>query len=174
MLRVRYDPGQKVRDRGEGQLPVSTARSLELGMETVRVAIASNDGTTLAHSHMGDATSFLVYDISRGAAPVRIAVRDNTVRHMGHAGSGKMGSVARILDDVDVFVSGRMSPNFKKLAAQTRFQPVVVRTEQIDEVLKLLVGSFDAVAHLVAARRRGERPQTVLRLPDEGSATSLG
>ncbi len=139
-------------------------------MNTLRVAIATDDGETVARSHMGDAASFVVYDISSGGLRDRIDIRDNAVRGMGHAGSGKMAAVARILDDVDVFVAGRMSPNFKRLAA--RFQPVVVGAAEIDTALEWLVRSFDRLEAMVSARRRGDAPRTVLRLPDAGASMS--
>ena len=135
-------------------------------MKTLRVAIGSNDGETIAHSHMGDARWFILYDMADGADAVLFGRRDNPAREMGHADAGKMCKVAGILRDVDVFVAGRMSPNFRKLAAGTPFQPVVVRVERIEEALEILASSFDEVAGLVAARKNGERPETVLKLPE--------
>jgi hypothetical protein len=75
---------------------------------------------------------------------------------MDHAQSDKMKSIIALLKDVDIFVAQQKSPNFIKIAKQTKYQPVVVDVENIPEIISLLQDEFDLIDSYVQRRRNGE------------------
>lgn len=127
-------------------------------MDRIRVCVGSNDGVTIAKSHMGDAEYFCIYDVLADSDCVLIDKRRNTARDTDetHASREKMKQILDIIDDVDVLVARQKSPNFRAIARSTRYQPVVVRVEAIDEALVIMRSSFPEVESYVVRRRDGE------------------
>jgi hypothetical protein len=133
-------------------------------MEKLRVVIGSNDGATIADTHMGDTECFHVYDVFKDAEPELVGKRDNIAIDMGHAKIEKMKGVLAIVKDADVLVARKKSPNFVRIARNTKYQPVVVAGEAIADVLAELRGSFDKIHELVRQRSAGEAIDIVLEL----------
>lgn len=133
-------------------------------MERLRIGIGSDDGETLAVSHLGDTEGFLIYDLTRQQEPNFIERRTNEVRDMEHAGLSKMKAVLAILHDVDVLVASRNSPNFRRMAATSAHQPVVVHRQQVGDAVQILLQHYDRLAALVHARHGGQRHGDVLEL----------
>ncbi len=52
---------------------------------------------------------------------------------MGYAKVKKMKKVIEIIKDSDILVARRKNPNFIKIAKNTKYQPVVVKTEKISD-----------------------------------------
>jgi len=129
-------------------------------MKTLRVCIGCNDGVRLAPTHMGDTRRFLIYDVYQDQQATFVDERENTAIDMEHAGREKMAAVIEILSDADVFVGTKKSPNFRKIAANTRYQPVVVKATTIHETLDVIKRSFPQIRDLVVARQNGERTET--------------
>ena len=125
-------------------------------MEKIRLCIGSNDGITVAGTHMGDTEFFHIYDIFENSESEFIEKRVNSTRGMGHAAPDKMKEVLKIVHDAEVFVAKRNSPNFVKIADKTRYQPIVVSAEAMPEVLEIIHGSFGLIGGLVARRKNGE------------------
>ncbi|MFO8072458.1 MAG: tRNA (N6-threonylcarbamoyladenosine(37)-N6)-methyltransferase TrmO [Polyangia bacterium] len=136
----------------------------ENAMDGFRVCIGSNDGESVVKTHMGETERFFVYDVSRNGETEFVEKRNNEAIDMGHASGEKMKAVMAILDDVDVFVAIKNSPNFERIAAKSKHQPVVVNRTNVKGVLELLARSFDEIDELVTARRNGRRDGVIPQL----------
>ena len=133
-------------------------------MEKIRLCIGSNDGENVAKTHMGDTEYFHIYDLFENSEHVFVEKRVNTAKDMGHAKTEKMKGVIEIIEDSDVLVARKKSPNFIKIANGTKYQPVVVKTESISDVLMILHKSFQEVYKHVTRRKNGEVFNTIPEL----------
>lgn len=135
-------------------------------MKTLRVCIGTNDGTTVAQTHMGDTQRFSIHDVTEDRQTTHVEDRENTAVELDHAGSDKMKIIVQILDDVDLLVAAKNSPNFQRIAAKTKHQPVVLpKVTTIQQALSSIGQSFRQVFDLVEKRRNGERAEEVPVLP---------
>lgn len=130
-------------------------------MRTLRICIGSNDGESVAATHMGDTEFFCIYDLAEGDGSTFIEQRKNVAKDMEHAQSDKMKAIIALINDADVFVAQQKSPNFIKIAKQTRYQPVVVNVEAIPAILDLLQGEFEQIHPYVERRKNGETFETI-------------
>jgi len=133
-------------------------------MKNIRLCIGSNDEINIAKTHMGDTDFFLIYDLYENSENEFIEKRVNAPKNMEHAKSEKMKEILRIINDVDVLVAGQLSPNFKNIAKQTKYQPIVVKTENIPDALTTLCESFDEIYEYTTRRKNGEIFDTILEL----------
>jgi len=130
-------------------------------MKIIRICIGSNDGETVAKSHMGDTRFFHIYDIFENLDNRFIEKRINIARDMEHAKADKMKEIIKLLEDTDVFIAQQKSPNFVKIAKNTRYQPVVVKTDRILDALILLGNSFEEIDGYVTRRKNAELFDTI-------------
>ena len=133
-------------------------------MRRIRIALGSNDGVTIVDTHMGDTSRFHVYDLFEDARSEPVDTRDNPALDGGHGKVEKMEAIVSMLEDVDVLVAKRNSPNFRRIAGGTRHQPVVVDADAIDDALERLHAAFDTICELTERREKGERFDTILEL----------
>jgi len=133
-------------------------------MKKIRLCIGSNDGNNVAKTHMGDTEYFCIYDLFENSESLFIEKRANTLRDMEHAKAEKMKGIIKIIKDSDVLIARQKSPNFVKIAKQTKYQPVVVKTEKIPDILMTLCEPFDEIYELITRRRNGELFDTILEL----------
>lgn len=133
-------------------------------MKQIRLCIGSNNGNTIAKTHMGDTEYFYIYDIFEDSEHSFVEKRTNVAKNMGHAKVEKMKGVLEIIKDSDILIARQKSPNFMKIAARTKYQPVVVKTEKIPDVLTTLCQSFDEIYERVTRRKNGELFDTILEL----------
>ncbi|MCK4606671.1 MAG: hypothetical protein KAU35_05175 [candidate division Zixibacteria bacterium] len=133
-------------------------------MNKIRLCIGSNDGNNVAKTHMGDTEYFYIYDIFANSKHVFVEKRINTAINLGHAKVEKMKGVIKIIEDSDVLVARQKSPNFVRIARKTKYQPVVVKTEKISDVLTTLCKSFDEIYEQTTRRKNGEVFDTILEL----------
>ena len=133
-------------------------------MRTLRICIGSNDGENIATTHMGDTEYFHIYDLVENTGGTFIEQRKNVARDMEHAQTDKMKAIITLINDADVFVAQQKSPNFIKIAKQTKYQPVVVNVENIEAILTLLEGEFNNIDSYVERRRSGEVFNTIPEL----------
>jgi predicted Fe-Mo cluster-binding NifX family protein len=133
-------------------------------MKKIRLCIGSNDGNNVAKTHMGDTEYFYIYDIFANSKHVFVEKRINTAINLGHAKVEKMKGVIKIIEDSDVLVARQKSPNFVRIARKTKYQPVVVKTEKISDVLTTLCKSFDEIYEQTTRRKNGEVFDTILEL----------
>jgi hypothetical protein len=133
-------------------------------MKRFRIALGSNDGVTVADTHMGDTSRFHIYDLFEHARSEPVDTRDNPALDEGHGKVEKMKAIVAMLKDVDVVVARKPSPNFRRIAEGTRHQPVVVDADGTDEELERLQAAFDAICELTERRENGERFDTIPEL----------
>ena len=133
-------------------------------MKKIRLCIGSNDGTNVANTHMGDTEDFHIYDIFDNSKSQFIEKRTNTFKTSEHAKVEKMNGIIETINDSDILIARRKSPNFKRIAATTKYQPVVVKTEKIHDVLITLCQSFDEIYEHITRRKNGEMFDTILEL----------
>ncbi|MEE4254729.1 MAG: NifB/NifX family molybdenum-iron cluster-binding protein [Desulfuromusa sp.] len=125
-------------------------------MQKIRICIGSNDGETIAKTHMGDTESFYIYDLVATQGYALVEKRNNIAQDMEHDGADKMKAIIALVEDAEVFVARQKSPNFVKIAKQTRYQPIVVKVDNIQSVLSLLLDGFAQLDTYVKRRRAGE------------------
>jgi hypothetical protein len=82
-------------------------------------------------------------------------------KELDHAKSDKMKIILDLLDDTQILVAQQRSPNFAKIAVQTRYQPVIVKYVEILDVLVALSDEYDTLLQLVERRQQGERFETI-------------
>lgn len=135
-------------------------------MNKIRIALGSNDGKRIVPSHMGMAEYFYIYDLFEDGNTNFVEKRKNTSpNEEGKHGIGeKMKACIEIFKDADVVIGRRTSPNFIKIAAKTKFQPVVIEVDEISEIMKEVVKSFDEIHNLVEQRKKGNRPKEIPKL----------
>lgn len=137
-------------------------------MNNFRICIGSNDGTAIAPTHMGDTRRFLIYDIFGQREAVKIDERENTAVKLEHSAVEKMKAVLEVISDVHVLVAEKKSPNFRRIAARTGYQPIVIHNVQtIAEILALVQDNFHEISEIVEKRRNGERSEEI---PEFGCA----
>ncbi|MCD6378879.1 hypothetical protein J7M07_00355, partial [bacterium] len=105
---------------------------------------------------MGDTECFYIYDIFENSEAEFVEKRDNIVRDMNHADANKMKQVIEIVKKADCLVAKRKSPSFVNIASNTRYQPVIVKSDSILDALTLLHKSFNEIQNYVTRRRNGE------------------
>ena len=130
-------------------------------MKTIRLCIGSNDGENIAKTHMGDTENFYIYDLFENSESVFVEKRANSAINMGHAKAEKMKQIINIIKDSDVLVAGQKSPNFVRIAKQTKYQPIVVKAEKISDAIVLLCESFQEIYEHTTRRKNGETYDTI-------------
>jgi predicted Fe-Mo cluster-binding NifX family protein len=133
-------------------------------MKNIRLCIGTNDGNNIAKTHMGDTEYFYIYDIFENSEHLFIEKRINTSKNMGHAKVEKMKGVIKIIEDSDILMAWQKSPNFIKIAKNTKYQPVIVKAEKISDVLTTLCKSFDEIYEYTTRRKQGEMFDTIPEL----------
>jgi hypothetical protein len=66
-----------------------------------------------------------------------------------------------------------MSPNFIKIAANTKLQPVVANIDSIPEIMKAITKSFDKIFTLVEQRNQGNFSQEIPKIEVANNTTEL-
>ena len=133
-------------------------------MRTLRICIGSNDGNTIAKTHMGDTDQFCIYDLVETGESLFVDQRKNIAKDMDHAQTNKMKAILALVDDTDILIAQQLSPNFIKIAKQTKYQPVVVTVESIQATLDLLQVEFGTIYTYVERRKNGETFETIPEL----------
>ena len=59
-------------------------------MRKLRICIGSNDGNTIAKTHMGDTDFFYIYDLIEATGDTFVEQRANIAKDMDHAQSDKV------------------------------------------------------------------------------------
>ncbi|MDX2479714.1 MAG: NifB/NifX family molybdenum-iron cluster-binding protein [Desulfuromusa sp.] len=132
-------------------------------MRTVRICIGSEDGVNIASTHMGDTGHFYIYDLG-AAGYTFVEQRNNIAQDLDHAGADKMKEILSLVGDADVLIAQQKSPNFIKIARQTKYQPLVVKVDTIQAIFTLLQGEFEKIYSYVERRRNGDTFETILEL----------
>lgn len=129
---------------------------MENVVQRLRVCIGTNDGHDIASTHMGDTGFFHIYDINKTGEISFVEQRENVAKELDHAKSDKMKAILNLISDTQILVAQQRSPNFIKIARQTKYQPVVVAATGIQAVLESLFSEFDTLSSYVMRREQGE------------------
>jgi hypothetical protein len=113
---------------------------------------------------MGDTDFFVNYDIFVSGEHSLVERRENRVKTLDHAKSDKMKAVLELISDVHILVAQQRSPNFVRIARQTKYQPVIVSATDIQTVLSRLLAEFNSLSALAARRLQGEYPEAIPEL----------
>ncbi len=129
----------------------------------IKVAIGLKNENSVVQTHMGDAENFYIYDLFQDGTLNFIEKRKNTAISIDetHGAIDKMNAVVSILNDSDVVIGKNISPNFKNIAAKTNIQPVVVKVDEVSDIMKKVLEFFDDIYCLVEQRKQGLRPSTI-------------
>lgn len=135
-------------------------------MNKIRISFGSNNGKRIVPTHMGMAEYFYIYDLFEDGNTNFVEKRKSTSTKVNdkHGLQEKMKAAIEIFKDADVVIGRRISPNFINMAAKTRFQPVVIEVDEISEIMKEVVKSFDEIHNLVEQRKKGNRPKEIPKL----------
>lgn len=133
-------------------------------MRKIRLCMGSNDGENIAKTHMGDTECFYIYDLFENSENMFIEKRINFAKDMEHAKADKMEKVIKLVKDADVFVAQQKSPNFVNIANRTKYQPIVVKTEKVSDVLIILDKSFQEIYNYITKRGNEEFFDTIPEL----------
>ena len=78
-----------------------------------------------------------------------------------------------ILNDTEVFVSNKMSPNFVKIACNTKCQPIVVKIDSIAGIMNAIVKSFDKIYEFVEQRKQGNYSREIPKIDAANNTTEI-
>jgi predicted Fe-Mo cluster-binding NifX family protein len=115
-------------------------------MNSFTIAIATNDDIHIADSHFGDAAFFLSYSVSENAI-TQTGKKENSFQNAeeNHNSTEKMNMILSLIDNADILVSRKPSPNFLKIAEKSTKQPVIVDCDNIDEILNTIKSRFSII-----------------------------
>ena len=138
-------------------------------MRKVRIALGSNDSKRIIPGHLGMAKYFYIYDLFEDGKSDFIEKRKNTSpeEEGKHGIDKKMKACMEIFRDADVVIGRKISPNFIKMAANTKIQPVVIEIDEISDIMRKITGSFDEFNSLVEQRKKGNKPKKIPKLGEE-------
>ena len=112
-----------------------------------RIALGSSNGEQIVNAHFGDSASFYIYDIFENKTVKFIEKRDNSAREEdeSHGAEKKMHAVLKLMNDSDVIISRRLSPNFKKIAKHSSKQPLIIDLDNIEKILEKISKSYSLI-----------------------------
>lgn len=136
-------------------------------MHKLILVIGTDDGKHLSQGHLGDSSKFLVYSLYEDGSWELLKEENNEAQEdeEKHGGEGKMKKILSILGPVDLIVSKKSSPNFKRIASSTPIQPVRVACETVEEALQILSSRFNRLREMIEKRRNGFREERIPRFP---------
>lgn len=128
-------------------------------MEQIALAIGKNEDGRFNTGHFGDSDFFVKYILHSNGSLEKVPGAKNTGKDIdeSHGSSGKLKAVLEDLGSIHCVVSGKMSPNFKKMALTSSVQPVVIRFEDDTELLESICTHRQRLFELVAERMNGDR-----------------
>ena len=122
-------------------------------METLRVAVATDDGEVFVARHFGDAEFYDLYDVSAGSANFVQRVANGIGEEEGHADPRKAKGIAGLLqaEGAQVALTRAFGPNIKRIKA--KFVCVLSGRDSVTGGLAQMQRHFTAVE---AEWNRGE------------------
>lgn len=118
-------------------------------MYNIRVAIATDDGTTCITRHFGDARYYYLYDINESEYQF-ITKLENTVDieeiESAHGDPQKASGIGKLLKQhqVNTAVAKVFGPNIKRLVKQ--YACVLVKSDTLTDILDILVQKHNQIA----------------------------
>lgn len=133
-------------------------------MMKFRIALGSNNGKQIVNAHFGDAASFYIYDIFEDNTIKFIEKRDNSARDEdeSHGAEKKMHAVLKLINDSDVIISRKLSPNFKKIAKHASKQPLIIDLEAMEKILEKTSESFSLISSALDKKQENLKAVEIL------------
>lgn len=106
-------------------------------MDSLRVAIASNDGINFNKEHFGDSNYYYIYEMGKDQISfikkINNAAKD--IEEKSHADLNKAGGVSKILkkENIQVVLSGVFGPNLKRITKN--FVCIIIRSGNLEDGL---------------------------------------
>lgn len=127
-------------------------------METLKIAVATDDGTHLVSRHFGDAEGYDLYDVTAEAATFVERVVNGVEEETRHADPKKARGIAGILKPAGVqgLLNREFGPNLKRM--RSRFVCVLSGCDTVDEGLRQVRENFPRI---LAEWKRGEEREAV-------------
>ncbi len=116
-------------------------------MDSLRVAIASNDGIHFNKEHFGDSDYYYIYEL--GKEHIEFIKKINNVakdiEEKGHADPEKAGGVSKVLkkENIQVVVSGVFGPNLKRITKN--FVCIIIRSGNLEDGLKRISQEYSQI-----------------------------
>ncbi len=113
-------------------------------MDTLVIAIATNDGKTLPESHFGEAVAYYIYRMNGRDYELLKGINNPFGEHeKAHGDAAKAGNIGRLLkpEGVQVLVSRQFGRNIERMRRE--FLPVIVAEVDLGKVLKRLQENFE-------------------------------
>ena len=114
-------------------------------MESMRLAVATDDGEQFMDRHFGDAAFYSIFDLSAAACEYVGRVNNDVGEEEGHADPKKAKGIAGILkqEGVQVTVARVFGPNIKRI--KKHFVCVLTGRELIEDGLELLQRNYPEI-----------------------------
>lgn len=113
-------------------------------MDTLRLAIASNDGVGLNKEHFGDSHYYYIYEVNENDYKFikRISNQAKNIIEEKHADPLKAGGVTKVLQEhnIQLVGSGVFGPNIKRI--NKKFVCILFGKGQLEDNLSKVVLNF--------------------------------
>jgi len=135
-------------------------------MNSIKFVIGLNSKKEYNKGHFGDSSTFRVYESSLKSAPRLIEEITNEDKDFdkGHDSSEKLSAVKLAVKSANVAIAYTKSPNFKKMAAESKIQPIVIKRENESEVVDVVAANLRMIIALSAKRNSGVREKAIPKL----------
>jgi len=134
-------------------------------MEELTIVFGTAEDGSFWKQHFGDSKQFIKYHLFSDREPELVGVvgvkRKEERVDVSHDSAGKLSKVIERLGSCDCVAAYQMSPNFRRMAADTELQPVVVKAETREQLLRLLQDNFGLLLSLSKSRKNGAREKAV-------------
>ena len=102
------------------------------------VACGTDDGKNFTRNHFGDSKLFLIYKLDESGFSLVEKIANNSPEEEHHGDPVKAGFIGKLLKQHEVqgIFAFAMGPNIVRM--RKNFLPIISRTENINEALKLL------------------------------------
>ncbi|HOO47486.1 MAG TPA: NifB/NifX family molybdenum-iron cluster-binding protein [Deltaproteobacteria bacterium] len=114
--------------------------------DTFKAAVGADALGDISCTHFGDSEAIVFVDISADGFTI-VGKINNPLKQTddeGHASRKKLESAKKMLFDVTFIISGKMSPNFKKMRLEKGKMPIVT-TRPLDETLTHLAENLEDI-----------------------------
>lgn len=127
-------------------------------MESLTIAVATDDGENLIDRHFGDARYYYIYKLSPRDVTFLTKIENTTEEERMHADPVKARGVTAVLKDknVHVAVAKVFGPNIKRI--KKKFVCVLAGTGTVEEKLEVLK---DRVSELLTEWKTGEERKII-------------
>lgn len=129
-------------------------------MEHLVIVFGILETGNLWKGHLGEAELFVKYDVFPDGSYKFIEHIKNTTKNEDekHGNTEKMYKVKSLILDCDCMAACVLSPNFKKMAANSSIQPIVIKgCDNVEDFIKKIANNYTLISEKVMKRKNGAR-----------------